>query len=98
MTSCAMAPDIELSDRRRRVVLDWTLAAAIIACVAGFVELRSSVSELSRTTMRLELKMSQMEIDTKHDQSTVATKSDVARIEARIDRLAELLAQRAHNR
>lgn len=92
-------PEIELTDRRRRIVLDWTLFLAIAACVMAFADLRATVAAQTKAFDAVTKRLDEVEQRAMSAPANAATKGDISRLEGRIDQLVSLmLTQRASGR
>lgn len=71
--------DVTVSDRSR-IVLSWGVFLALVALIAGTVQVRETVADHSR---RIQIMESQA--------ASTATKADIERLEARVIRIETLL-------
>lgn len=88
-----MTPQIEIRERRRRIVLDWVLAGAIVACLSAFFDLRATVNAQTAAFQQVTTRLDGVETREKNAPNNVATKADVDRLERRIDKLTDVLLQ-----
>lgn len=86
-------PEVEISARRRRIVLDWVLVGTVVACLSAFFDLRATVKSQTDAFQQVTQRLDAIEAREQAAPSTVATKADVARLEARIDKLVDVLMQ-----
>jgi len=84
-------PEIEVSDRRRRLILDWTLVGIICACAAAFFDLRSTVHAQTKAFEEMSVRVMRIESETQTAPANTATKADISRLEGRIDQLVSLM-------
>jgi hypothetical protein len=84
-------PAIEVTDRRRRLILDWTLVGIICACGAAFFDLRSTVHAQTKAFDEMSARMARLEADAQQRPENTATKADISRLEGRIDQLVSLM-------
>lgn len=84
---------VEISDRKRRIVLDWILVGAIIACLSAFFDLRSTVHSQTTAFEQVSKRLDAIEQREQQAPANIATKADVARLETRIDDLVRMLMQ-----
>ncbi|MCA2992068.1 hypothetical protein [Gemmatimonas sp.] len=89
---------IEVTDRRRRLILDWTLVGIIAACVAAFFDLRSTVHAQTKAFEEMSARVIRIESDAKHAPENTATKADISRLEGRIDQLVNLMLTTQHRK
>lgn len=93
-----MAP-IEVTDRRRRLILDWTLVGIICACAVAFFDLRATVVGQTKAFDAMSTRLARVEAEAQQRPENTATKADIARLESRIDQLVSLmLTQRSAGR
>lgn len=86
-------PDVEITARRRRIVLDWVLVGAVVACLSAFFDLRATVKSQTTAFEQVTHRLDGIEAREKTLPETVATKADVARLESRIEKLFDVLMQ-----
>jgi hypothetical protein len=84
-------PDIELSSNRRRIVLDWTLALAVVACIMAFADLRATVTAQTKAFEAVTKRLDDIETRATAAPANAATKGDISRLEGRIDQLVSLM-------
>lgn len=89
---------IEITERKRRLVLDWVLVGVILACLTAFFDLRATVQAQTTSFNELSARLAKVEQEAKQtaDHSSqvsqnTATKGDILRLEGRIDQLVNLL-------
>ncbi len=86
---------IEITERKRRLVIDWVLVGVIVACCTAFFDLRATVHAQTKAFDALNKRLEQVEAEahTSAQQSSqnTATKGDIARLEGRIDQLVNLM-------
>lgn len=81
----------EIADRRRRIILDWTLVGIICACAAAFFDLRSTVHAQTAAFDAMAVRVGRIESETQTAPANTATKADISRLEGRIDQLVSLM-------
>lgn len=86
-------PEVEISARRRRIVLDWVLVGAVVACLSAFFDLRATVKSQTDAFEQVTRRLDGIEAREQAAPSTVATKADIARLETRIDKVIDVLMQ-----
>lgn len=86
---------IEISERRRRLVIDWVLVGVIVACCTAFFDLRATVQAQTRAFSELSARLDRVESATQLAPQNAATKSDIQRLEGRIDQLVNLMLSNA---
>jgi hypothetical protein len=86
-------PDLAITDRRRRLVLDWTLVLAIAACIMAFADMRATVNAQTHAFEQLSQRLAEIEKRELTAPANTATKGDIARLEGRIDQLVALMMQ-----
>lgn len=87
-----MAADVEIS-HRRRIVLDWGLATAVVLCILAFADLRATVHAQTMQFERMVARLDAVEEREKTGAGSVATKADIQRIEARLDKLVDAVLE-----
>lgn len=80
--------DVEISNRRR-IVLDWGLATAVVLCILAFADLRATVHAQTTQFERVVARLDAIEEREQTGAGSVATKADIQRLEARLDKLVE---------
>jgi hypothetical protein len=88
-----MAPSVEITDRKRRIVLDWVLVGAVVACLSAFFDLRATVKSQTDAFEQVSRRPDGIESREQAAPGTVATKADIARLETRIDKVIDVLMQ-----
>jgi hypothetical protein len=79
---------------RRRVAVDLALLTVLFALIAGFFDMRSTMSAQTDAFRAVTQRIDAIETRERAQSSATATKSDIDRIERRLDRLQELLITR----
>ncbi len=89
---------IEITERKRRLVLDWVLVGVIVACLTAFFDLCATVksqttsfNELSARLAKVEEEVKQTAQHSNQASQNTATKGDILRLEGRIDQLVNLM-------
>jgi outer membrane murein-binding lipoprotein Lpp len=82
---------IEITERRRRLVIDWVLVGVIVACCTAFFDLRATVHAQTKAFDQLSHRIEKVETDAQTAPQNTATKGDIARLEGRIDQLVNLM-------
>jgi len=86
-------PDIAIAARRRRIVLDWVMVGAVVACLSAFFDLRATVKSQTDAFQQMTKRLDGIEAREQAAPVTVASKADIARLEARIDKLVDVLME-----
>jgi len=87
---------------KRRVIIDWGILLALVACVTVFAEMRSGIATLQKATEaqeaksnrlieRLEVRLIDLERRELTNAATLANKSDLARVEMQLENLRSLI-------
>lgn len=87
---------IEVTDRRRRLIIDWTLVGIICACVVAFFDQRAVTTANTQALAELSHRMERVEAEAQSAPANTATKADIARLEGRIDQLVNLMLTTQH--
>lgn len=85
--------EVAITSRRRRLVLDWVLVGAVVACLSAFFDLRASVRSQTDAFEQMTKRLDGIEAREQAAPVTVASKADIARLEARIDKLVDVLME-----
>lgn len=87
---------IEITDRKRRLIIDWTLVGIIAACVVAFFDQRAVTQANTKALEELTGRMGRIEAQAQNAPANTATKADINRLEGRIDQLVNLMLTTQH--